>query len=264
MRLACRFLLLCTALSIALLTIQGCANVNQELAWSGTWRLNLSRSHAYGPYVTIAIAPDGLVTLTNETTSFNFRCDNTEFRNGSAHTSACTAVSSTEWKLKHRMYGKDAGTDIWDISPDGQTWTIRSQSDRAQPSNEVIFARRAGTNGFAGRWQDTTPLLVRPRILRIVLNGWHLHLTYPTSGQYSDSPLYGSASPVQGPLVMPGVTLSVWAISARGFYTRSAISGRVIRDGTMDVSDDDRTLVVKSWRPNDPQQKDQLVYDKQH
>lgn len=261
-----RYLPLFVAFCIASVAIQGCHDRNRESAWNGTWKLNVSKSEAYGRYSTIAIAPNGVVTLTNEAFSFNFRCNNEEFQNGAARSTACTALNARQWKLTNRTNGKDTGTAIWDISPDSRTLTIRPntfQGDGTQSSSELIYARRGGTKGFAGRWQQITPLRSRPNVLDVALNGQRLHLAYPEIGQYSDSPLDGSIVPVHGPLVQPGASISVRAISPREFYTEQIVSGRVIRKGSMDIGEDGRTLLAESWTPANPDEKDRLVYDKQ-
>lgn len=148
-------------LYIAALMIQGCHSRNGESVWNGTWRLNGPKSEAYGRYFMIAIAPDGVVTLTNEASSFNFRCNDKEFQNGAAHTSACIALNLRQWEVTNRINGKDTGTAIWDISADDQTLTIRPNTQR---SSELTYARRGGTKGFAGKWQQTTPLRSRPNV----------------------------------------------------------------------------------------------------
>lgn len=255
-----RYLRLCAAFCIASLAIQGCQRLKRESAWNGTWKLSMSKSQAYGRYVTIAIAPDEVVTLTNETISVNFRCNNQEFQNGSARTSACMALNASQWKLTNRINGKVTGAAIWDVSSDGRTLTIRNGTSGA---SEFIYVRRDGANGFAGRWQQTAPLRSVVKTLVIAQNGQYLHLASPETGQYSDSPLDGAAVPIHGPLVWLGVTGSVRAISPRQFDTQTMYSGKVIRKGTMELSGDGRTLLTESWRPDDPDEKDRLVYDRQ-
>jgi len=262
-----RYLRLCTGLCIASLAIQGCKDPNRESVWNGTWKLNVSESQAYGGYFTLGIAPDGVVTVTNEAYTSNFECNSKEFKNGAGHSIVCTPLNSRQWKLTTRTDdGKDTGTSVWEVSSDGKTLTVLSnelQADGTRRSNEITYTRRAGTNGFAGRWQNTTPLKSHPRILDIALNGKLLHLAYPEIGQYSDSPLDGSIVPLHGPRVQPGSSISVKAMSSREFYSQLIFSGRVIRKVTMNISEDGRTLVQESWASDNPNERDRLVYNKQ-
>jgi hypothetical protein len=254
------YLRLCVAFCIVSLAIQGCKDRNRESVWNGTWMLSMSKSQAHGRYITIAIAPDTGVTLTNDVGSLNFRCDDQEFQNGSAHTSACRALNARQWKLTNRINGKVTEAAIWGISPDDQTLTIRNGNSGA---SEFVYARRGGANGFAGRWQETTPLRALLKLMVVALNGQHLHLAYPETGEYSDSPIDGSIVPVHGLLVWPGTTISVKAISPREFDTQTMYSGKAVHKSTMELSEDGRSLLAESWRPDDPDEKDRLVYDKQ-
>jgi hypothetical protein len=204
--------------------------------------------------------------VTNEANSFNFQCNKKEFQNGASHTTVCTPVNGGEWKLTRRINGKVSGTFVWDISSDNETFVIRTtelRPDGTQRASETTFNRRGGTNGFAGRWQEAMPLKLRPKILDVAVDGQRLHLEYPESGQYSDSPLDGFVVPIYGPRVRSGSAISVRAISSREFQTQLMLSGQVVRKGTLEISEDGRTLLQESWAPDNPDEKDHLVYDKQ-
>jgi hypothetical protein len=153
------------------------------------------------------------------------------------------------------------------LSLDGKSLTIQPLNFDETPDvsgRTKVYARRSGTNGFAGRWQDTAPpLSSRPKILDVALNGGRLHLAFPELGQHSDPPIDGSVVPTYGPSVSPGAGISVKAISPREFSVEYVFSGRVIRKGTISLSGDGRTLLRESWATGDPDQSDRLVYDKE-
>jgi len=204
--------------------------------------------------------------VTNEANSFDFRCNKKEFQNGADHTTVCTPVNGSQWKLTRRINGKVSGIFVWDISSDGKTFVIRSSelhSDGTQGASETTFKRLSGTNGFAGRWQEATPLKLRPKVLDVAVVGQRLHLAYPDTGQYSDSTFDGSIVPIHGPRVRSGSAISARAIGPRDFQIQLMLSGQVIRKGTLDISEDGRTLFQESWTPENPDEKDRLVYDKQ-
>jgi hypothetical protein len=256
---------LCAILCTASLALTGCKTSTQS-AWSGTWKLNLAKSQAYSHF-TIAIAPGGIVTETSETRSVSFRCNNQdEFQMGLGQTTICATVNDKHWLMKNKVCGKVAQMTSWDISPDGRTLTIRSARvlrDKPQPLNEHIWTRASGTNGFAGRWQDTTPLKSRPKVLSISLDSQRLFLAYPDVDQFSEMPLDGSAVPVNSPRILPGFTTAIKAIKPREFDTQTMRGGKVTREGTYTLSDDGRTLLQQFWTPDDPAEKDRMVYDKQ-
>jgi hypothetical protein len=266
MESGCSYLRLCVVFCIVSLSMVGCKSRTRESVWNGSWKLNASRSQSYGSYFTVGIAPTGVVTVTNEANSFSFRCNGSEFQNGAGHTTVCTPANDSQWRLTGKSNGKDSNESIWDISPDGKVLTIRSSDfhpDGTQGLSKTSFTRRGGTSGFAGRWQDTAPLRSRPKTLDIALDGQHLHFAYPEIGQYSDSPLDGSIVPIHGPRVRPGSAMSLKAIGPREFRTQLIFSGHVIRNGTLDISEDGRTLLQETWEPEDQEEKDRLVYDKQ-
>ncbi len=185
---------------------------------------------------------------------------------GINQTTVCSSVNGSEWKMIGRRNGKETQTSFWNISLDGKTFTTRTNRlhpDGTQTFSEKIFTRKAGTVGFPGRWQEPTPLDSLDTVLQIELNGTRLHLAYPDIGEYSDSPIDGSVVPVQGLRVAPKLAISTREISPLEFDTKTILSGRVIREGTIRISESDRTLVQESWGVQHPDEKDRLVYDKQ-
>lgn len=254
-----RYRRFCVRLCIALLALVGCKNRNQESAWNGTWKMNLAESRPHGAYFTVGIAPDGLVTVANAAYSYSFRCNDKEFQSEDGRTTVCVAKNNRQWILTYKTHGKDTGTYIWDISPDDNTLKIHS----SQGSGESTFTRRDGMNGIAGRWQETDALRLRPKILQLALEGRRLHFVYPEVGQYTDSPLDGTIVPIHGPRVRQGMTYSVKAISPQELQTQMMFSGRVIHQGTLAISEDGRVLYQEFWSPENPGEKDRLVYDKQ-
>lgn len=256
----------CLVFTMAALTFSGCHHKGRPAAWNGIWKLNAAKSRVHGAYFTIMIAPNGDVRITNEAYSFSFRCDGKEFSNGTNHTTLCTPVSANEWRLTGKSNGGSPHISIWDLSSDGRTLAIcgsEIQPDGSEKPSEIIYERRSQGTGFAGRWQETMPLKTRPKLLVTALRGDILHLAYPEIGQYSDAPVGGTSVPLHGPRVHTGSEISITASGPQGFHTQIIFQGHVVREGTLSLSTDGKTLRQESWTPLKPSEMEVLIYDRE-
>ncbi|MGA8938345.1 MAG: hypothetical protein WB439_04195 [Acidobacteriaceae bacterium] len=225
----------------------------------------MAESQAYGSYLNVGIAGDGTITKSNGVTSFSFRCNNKEFLDG-AYIGVCAPMGESEWKWTYTLKGKHFETILWDVSPDGKMFTIHSSEirpDGTQKVNEGIYSRRSGTAGFAGRWQDATPLKGKAKIMGLAIRGGVLHITYPEFKIYADATLNGSIVPIHGPQIRSGAAISITAMSSQELYAEWRFGGKITRGGAFDLSQDGRTIVVNSWALANPDEKNRLVYDKQ-
>ena len=106
---------------------------------------------------------------------------------------------------------------------------LMSTATAFRPSGPVITAqivasRMSGSNDFAGQWRDTS-YLQRHADMTLRLDGQTLHLSYPSAGQYIDSPLDGADAAVQGPNAPEGITYTVRLVGRREISTlRSAMA----------------------------------------
>jgi len=252
---------------IVLLGATGCHGSNT--GWNGTWKLNPAKSSVVGgAYITISTSSDGGIRLTNDAFSFDFRCDGKDYPNpnGRDLTTSCTSVGTGHWDLTYKRNGTVWSEAAWDFSQDDATLAIHSKS--MQPNGtfkafEHVYKRSGSGTGIAGRWQETDSMDSGPKFLTLSLQGSQIHFAYPDIGQFADAPLDGTKAPWHAPRAKPGFSISMKREGPQQFHREISFEDRVIREGTMKLSEDGRTIVFESWIPGHSNERDSFVYEKQ-
>jgi hypothetical protein len=233
--------------------------------WSGTWKMDQSKSSIPGPNFSITISPTGEYLYDNGTYSYKYRCDGKEYPTRPGHTISCIQASDFAIDTRLRDGSAVVGTAHWELSGNGEMLTIRGDSthaDASTKSTENVFSRMSPSVGFAGAWRNTRRLESRPPML-LTLNERSLQIVFSGTGEYADLPLDGSDAPLHGPSVPQGLTLAARVIGPREFRTLKKFGGKVANEGSLKLSADGRTLVEEYWSPTRPEQKATLVYDRQ-
>ncbi len=257
-----------SAMLVLQMLVVGCGH-GPTAAWNGNWKLDTAKSRVQGgAYITIAMLPEGAIRLTNDGFNFDFRCNGKDFPNpnGRDLTTSCLQASAAEWELTYKRNGRATSEALWDLSPDAKVLTIHSKSEQPDGSSksfEHIYRRHGEGSGLSGRWESVNPLESSPPILSLSLAEGRLHYAYPGI-DYVDAPLDGTSAPVHtGPQARQGFSMSIRQEGPLQMHTESLFEGRVIREGTLKLSDDGSTVVHESWVPEHTNEKDSLVYEKQ-
>src|SRR5580700_509633 len=240
-------------------------NDNPELGWTGTWKLNVSKSSIPGPSFTLALAPDGEYRMENGTFGYTFGCDGQEYKTSPVRTISCKLDDSSDMDTTSRENGRIVRTDHWQLYSDGSKLRHTSsepQADGSTKSHLSEFVRVSGSVGFAGGWSDLKRLESHPRLV-LTMKDSTLHLAFLETGQHADITLDGSDSAMHGPGLLIRTTLAIRPNGAYEFLTTKKTDGRVINQGSLKLSADGHTLVEEYWSPNSPDEKAILVYDKQ-
>ena len=90
-----------------------------------------------------------------------------------------------------------------------------------------------------------------------------LHYAFPEIGQYADPMLDGSDATVHGTGVPTGSTLAIRQLGTQELFMTKKLNGRTLNAGSLRVSADGRILTETYWRPEAPDVKAVLVYEKQ-
>lgn len=263
------FLLLLCAIPVTLAGCMGCA----PTPWDGQWTLNEAKSHYFAPTFSVALSPSGEYRVNNGAFGYSFRCDGKEYPAASGATTSCTQISPRAIALKGLADAVSTNAR-WELAADEKTLTITA--DRIQidgsgegdsgrgvvKKQERVFERISGTSGFTGRWRETKPLESLSKTVVLILNYGAFHFENAETGQFSDSRADRAATPIRGANQPDGFTRSVQIIAPRQLQTEDNFEGRVIQHTSWKVSDDGKTLYEESWTPENPTQKDLLVYQK--
>jgi hypothetical protein len=247
----------------ALSATSGCRVPSPD--WNGTWKLNPSKSSFQEPVLTISISADGEYRYDDGIVSDTFRCDGKYQPIGNNRTQACVKSSATTLDKTRKENGVKTNTYHWELSAGGKVFTATATAFR--PSGPVIIgqlvaSRMSGSNGFAGQWRATSYLQQQADMM-LRLDNRTLHIGYPDAGQYIDAPLDGADAAIHGPYASEGMTYTARLVGRREILTLRKDDGKVLTQGSLELSGDGRVITESWWNPGRPTDKGWLVYDKQ-
>ena len=234
--------------------------------WSGSWRLDQSRSSEPGPTFTLSILASGEYRYAIESSGYNFRCDGKDYPATPTYTLSCVQKGATALESVTKRNGTTLATADWELSADNKTLTIKSTATDPKEtgkSSENVYDRLTGTTGFAGDWRNPKALESRPQILYLSRRWQSMHFAYPQARQYTDAPLDGSDAIIHGPLMSEEFTMSLKPNGPQEFLQTYKHNGQIFRQGTLRIGGDWKTVFNESWRPESPNQKTVLVFQKQ-
>jgi hypothetical protein len=252
----------CWLVVCALCATLGCRRPSSE--WNGSWELNSSKSSYQSPRFTIAISADGEYRWDNGYTSFTFRCDGKDRSIGNNRTQACIKRSRAVLDLIRKENGVKTRVNHWELSAGGRVLTLTAAvfSPTGSVATAQVFASRlSGADDFAGQWLDTTYLQQRAE-MNLILDNQVLHIDYPNAGQHIDAPLDGVDTAVQGAQAPDETTYAVWLAGRREFRTLAKRNGKVLFQGSLDLSGDGKIITDSWWNPGQTTGKGTLVYEK--
>jgi hypothetical protein len=235
-------------------------------SWDGTWKLNEARSRLAGPSFAITSLPKGGYQVNTGTYSFRFFCDAKDYPTVGASTIACVRVDPTTMDTVLKENGRLVNTTHRELSGDGKTLTqtaIVVHSNGSRETDTKVFARVTASTGFAGVWKDKDALGREPKLIITNLEGGTFRLAFPAQKQYTDMKLDGSEAITHGVSSGAQFTMSVRTEGPLKLLTVQKLKGTIVNLGALMLSPDGRTLVEESWRPQSPQTKTMLVYEKQ-
>lgn len=247
----------------ALATTLGCRAPAPD--WNGTWKLNSSKSSYLGPIFSISISPDGEYHWDEGSSNFNFRCDGKYRPMGINRTQACVKTSATALDLTRKENGTKVSADHWELLAGGKVLTSIMTAFRPSGpvvTDQAIASRISGSDGFAGQWRDTSYLQQHAE-MTLRLDSQTLHIGYPNAGQYVDAPLDGVDAALHGAQAPEGVNYVIRSSGKLEFLVLTKRSGRVLTQGSLELSNDGRVITYSWWNPSQPSDKGTLVYDKQ-
>jgi hypothetical protein len=246
----------------ALAATSACQTPSRD--WTGTWKLNPSKSNFQGPILTISISADGEYRYDDGSLSFTFRCDGKDRPIENNRTRTCVKSSTTVLDLTQKKDGVKTSASHLELSAKGKVLTATATAFR--PSGpvitmQVVASRMSGSNDFAGQWRDGS-FLQRHADMTLTFDSRTLHIGYPSAGQYVDAPIDGVDAAVHGAHAPEGVTYSVRLAGRREISILTKRNGKPLTQESLELSDDGRVITYSWWDPARPADKGAFVYER--
>ena len=243
----------------ALFLTQGCRT--PSLDWTGKWKLNPTQSNYPGRILTISISADNEYSF-DEKSNHTIRCDGKNQPIGNNRTLICVKLGTTALEITLKENGVKTRATHDELSSDGKvfTTTVTEFRPNGPVTSQIVFSRLTGADGFAGKWLDTI-YLQQHADMTLRLDNQTLHIDYPGADQHIDAPVDGVEAAVRGSYA-DGTTFSARVAGRREFLTMTKRNGKVLSQGSLQLSNDGRIITDSWWSPDRPDYKGTLVYDK--
>ena len=229
----------------------------------GTWKINESKSHVTGSTVTLASAPNGMMSFESQGFTYTFRTDGKDYPMPDGGTTTWTAASPTVWDGTNKLNGKVAST--FHLEAKGDTLAVAGKV--AKPDGGAMdfastFKRVSGGPGFPGKWVSTDVKM--PMVtLEISANGPNGVALKDDTGPLSSGQFNGKDNPALGMMAGSKDTFAFKKLGPSSFELTAKVDGKPMGVEVYTVSADGKTLTVDGTPTNAKTEKYTLVFDKQ-
>ena len=233
-------------------------------SWDGTWKLNAAKSKFTGD--TFSIAPKGnMMTFSDGVVSYDFACDGKAHAMIADRTVTCTGSPAAGYDFVTKAGDKPLSKSHRTFSADGATMTIHStemRPDGTTPQYTDVYKRQSGTSGLVGKWMNVKSQGASGSMVIQTKGDW-IKISSPEYKNSVEGKMDGSALPVTGANIPPGVTQTIKAEGANKLHYTVQYNGKVLEEGTQTLSADGKTLVDEEWAPGKMNEKATAVYERQ-
>jgi hypothetical protein len=216
-----------------------------DLAYAGTWKLNVAKSDFGETTVTYARTTSGEMQFTALGQSYAFQIDGNEYPSLFGGAAAWKQIDATTWETAIKQKGKLINTSVTKLSADGKTLTTNETGPKPTGGTfdrTTVYARVSGGPGLVGVWKTKNPPRM-PRIVELVPSGANdLAIRFPDDLESCEAKFDGKDYPMAGPIAQPGLTLAVQKAGLRSFEVTGKQDGKPIFKFSFAAADDGKTL----------------------
>jgi hypothetical protein len=237
--------------------------------WSGTWKIDPAQSHFTGDTFTLGKGPGNMLHYSDgSTASYDFGVDGKEYKTWSNRTTVWTATGTNTWETVTKVDGRVLVKSHRELSADGKTLTmtfIGTRPDGTAFQDEEVYDRVGGTAGLTGTWRSvkvSEPNGPREFVITSPAPGV-LHYEVPDMKASAEGRTDGSDTPLTGPDLPPGSTISFKMLSPKKIRYVMKINGKTDSMGEQTLAADGRSFSDVNWNPGKKDEKTTGVFLKQ-
>jgi hypothetical protein len=248
--------------ALALLAVAAVPIQSGSDGWSGTWKLDRSRSALVGTSFRIRRVSNGY-HFDFGAVNFDIGDDGAFYPTIPGRLTSIKKTSDHEWTRVHRENGADVDRSILRITPDNQTLII--DTDTVTPGQGVKHSeetdQRVGVGqGLAGTWRSIEKGINVAEIIRLQqLPDGKIHWETPSDGNYFVVEPNGPAAANQGPRSVSNATMSLDRISPVEMHWTVRLAGKPFMQ-RVDTLESNGHLVETSWPDQIPDERQRAVY----
>lgn len=212
----------------------------------GKWKLNASRSQIVDQMNVEKAGANKYRFNFAGTGSETIALDGTDQAGLSGTTLAVTISDPRTWTVVRKKDGRISLRATWKLSEDGRTLRdtfTTFQADGSTSTADYIYERRAGTSGFSGTWESTSPQLIPVYELQIQpFDGDGLSLVNSSAGTTKNLTLDGKDHPNPG--VAQGYSTAGHRVNDHAVDLTDEMNGQPFDTQELRVSKDGKSLTI--------------------
>jgi len=221
--------------------------------FAGTWKLNPAKSKLIDQMKVEAAGTNTYTFHLSATNPETIVADGTDQPGIFGTTLAVTVLGHNQWRVVRKKDGRMLISAIWDLSADGNTLTDNFTGYRADGTTTnllYVYARTAGTSGFAGTWESISEQVHSVYEIQVQPyddNG--LSFITPAQKMTKSIKFDGNDYAAQGPNLPAGYVTSVRRLGDRAVELTDKIDGKLLDTQQVEVSSDGKTLTISTHIP---------------
>lgn len=251
-------------IAFAAVALSGVASASTSNdSWFGVWKLDRTDSHLVGASITIGRIPGGY-HFDFSAVSFDVGDDGKDYPTEPTRTTSLKAIGGSEWLRVHKIHGAEVDHSVIKVTPDQQTMLIHTVTPQPGAGTHVSDDRlqRVGAGaGLAGTWRDSIAgnNVAQTIVLADVGEG-RVRWSFPDDAQYFVANPDGTPASYKGAHAVPGVTISLRAISGEEMRWTEFVQGKPYQQGVDHLSAHGDTLTETTWFVARPEERQEAVY----
>lgn len=244
------------------LAICGVAILAAAASFSGTWKLNLAKSHFSEQTATISQGASGVNHFESGGVGNDFDLTGKEYPTPDGGTTSWRAIDSTTWDVTNRMHGKVIA--VYRLSAKGDLLTASfkvTKPDGTTVEQNAVWQRVSGGPGLFGTWR-VKEIKGAPTTLEITVSGNTITMSYPEFQQTSTGSFDGKDYVLKTAGEDSKQTFAFEKTGANSFRLTTKLNGAPTYTDVFTLSADGKTLTDdgNAVSVNEPTK---AIYDRQ-
>jgi hypothetical protein len=234
-----------------------------ELNFSGTWKLNLSKSQLGGPVYTFEKKPSGVWHYNGGGFDADFDLAGKEYTMPSGLGVAGKELSPTSWELTFRMNSKVVSKSRLTLNKDSLMWVTDITNPDGKSVQQInTDSRLSGGPGFVGKWKSGD-IKGASTSLQITMEGANgIAIKVPEFQQVTRGSFDGKDNPVMQAGQANKFTSAFSKTGSNAFKITTKLNGKVFSEDVFTISPDGKILTDESTATA-TNEKTKSVYDRQ-
>jgi hypothetical protein len=219
-----------------------------DSSFLGEWKLDTSKSKMIDEMKVTSVGANKYAFDFGGGRSETIVVDGTDQPGIFGTTLAVSSEGPDAWKVVRKKEGRMLLTAHWKLSPDGKTLkdNYTEFAPNGTPSTvDYVYARTAGTSGFAGSWDNVNETVDSAFVLQVrTYEGDGLSFIDPTRKETKSVKFDGKDYPNVGPNEAPGATSAMRRVNEHTLEMTDKINGKVVATAEIQLSSDLKTMTM--------------------